>query len=88
MEEQQRKQPLHLRLVRHQLGQRPPKPDRLGREVDATAVALVEDQVDDGEHGPEPLGQQVVGRNAERDAGVLDLPLGAHEPPLHRLILD
>ena len=47
-------------------------------------VALVEDQVDDGEHRGEPVGQQVVGRHAERDPGGLDLALGAHEPLRHR----
>jgi hypothetical protein len=31
VEEHQRQQSVHLRLVGHQLGERPPEPDRLGR---------------------------------------------------------
>ena len=54
----QRQQPVHLRLVGHQLGERPPEPDRLGGEVDAAAVALVEDQVHDGEDRGQALGEQ------------------------------
>ena len=48
--------PVDLRLVGHQLGQRPPEPERLGSEISATAVTLVEDQVDDRQHGCEPVG--------------------------------
>ena len=48
-------EPLHLRLVGHELGERAPEPDRLDREVSAAAVALVEDQVDDGEHRGEAV---------------------------------
>ena len=59
VQEHQREQPVRLRLVRHQLGERAAEPDRLGGEVAAAAVALVEDEVDDRQHGGEPLGQQV-----------------------------
>ncbi len=59
VQQHQRQQAVHLGLVGHQLGQRAAEPDRLGGEVAAAAVALVEDQVDDGEHGGEPVGQQV-----------------------------
>ena len=52
---------MHLGLVGHQLGERASEPDRLGGEIAAAAVALVEDQVDDGEHGGEPVRQQVRG---------------------------
>ena len=69
MEQHHRQQAVHLGLVGHQLGERPAEPDRLGREVAAAAVALVEDQVDDREHRGEPVGQQVVGRHPERDPG-------------------
>ena len=75
---------MHLRLVGHQLGERPPEPQRLGRQLAAAAVALVEDQVDDGEHRGEAIGQQMVGRHPERDPGRLDLALRAHEPLRHR----
>ena len=70
--------------VGHQLDERAAEPQRLGRQVAAAAVALVEDQVDDREHGGEPLGQQVVGRHPERDAGGLDLALGPHQSLRHR----
>ena len=86
VEQHQRQEPVHLGLVRHQLGERRAEPERLGRQVDAAAVALVEDQVDDREHRCQPLRQQVAGRDAERDARILDLPLRPREPPLHRLL--
>jgi len=47
---------VHLGLVGHQLSEHAPEPDRLGREVAPVAVALVEDQVDDGEHRGEAVG--------------------------------
>ncbi|ODU05164.1 MAG: hypothetical protein ABS81_08335 [Pseudonocardia sp. SCN 72-86] len=50
----------------------------------AAAVALVEDQVDDGEDGVETFPQQVRGRHAERDGGGLDLAFRAHETLRHR----
>ena len=52
---------MRLGLVRHQGCERSAEPDRLGREVAAAAVALVEDQVDDCEQPRQPLGQQMVG---------------------------
>ena len=76
-------------FVGHELGQRAAEADRLCGQVDAAAApAFVEDQVDDGEHGVEPLGQQVVGRDGERDAGVADLVLGACQALAHRLERD
>ncbi len=75
---------MRLGLVGHQLRERAAEPDRLGREVDAAAVTLVEDQVHDGQHCLEPIGKQVVGRDTERDSGGLDLALCAHEPLGHR----
>jgi hypothetical protein len=51
-------------------------------------VALVEDQVDDRAHRGEAVGQQVVGRHAERDPGRLDLALGAHQALGHRRLAD
>ena len=73
VEQHQRPQAVHLGLVRHQLGERRAEPQRLRGEVDAAAVALVEDQVDDRQHRRQPLGQQMVGRNPERDARILIL---------------
>jgi hypothetical protein len=77
---------VHLGLVRHQLNERVPEPQRLRGQIDASAVALVEDQVDDRQHRRQPLRQPVVGRNAEADAGIPDLALGPRQPPLHRLL--
>ena len=74
---------MHLGLVGHQLGERAPEPDRLGREVATAAVALVEDQVDDREHGGEAVGEQMRRRHAKRDPGGLDLALRADEPLGH-----
>ena len=79
---------VHLGLVGHQLGERAPEPDRLRRELAATAVALVEDQVHDREHRGEAVGQQVGRRDAERDPGRPDLALRAHEPLRHRRLGD
>ena len=59
VQQHQREERVHVGLVRHQLCERAPEPDRLGRELSTTAVALVEDQVDDREHCGEPIGQQV-----------------------------
>ena len=74
-----------LGLVGHQDGQEAPEADRLVRELVASPVALVEDQVDHRQHSRQALGQQVVGRNAERDPGRPDLGLRPRQPALHRL---
>ena len=47
-------------------------------------VPLVEEQVDDAEHGRRALRQQVRRRHPVRDAGRGDLLLGAHQPLGHR----
>jgi hypothetical protein len=77
-----------LRLVGHQRGQHAPEPGRLGGEVDAPAVALVEDQVHDRQHGGQPLGQDLVGRDREGDPRLADLDLGPRQAALHRLRRD
>jgi hypothetical protein len=66
LEEQQRVQPVHLRLVGHQRREQRGEADRLRAQLTAhgRAVAAVEDEVDDGEHGAKPFRQQVVGRHA------------------------
>ena len=79
---------MRLGLIGHQLDQRPPEPQRLGGELVAPAPALVEDQVDDREHSREPVGQQMVGGNAERNARRPDLAFGADQPLGHRRLLD
>ena len=75
---------MHLRLVGHQFRQSQAEPDRFGRQLGTSAVALVEDQVDDGEHCGEPVWKQMRGRHAERNPGCLDLALRPHEPLRHR----
>ena len=79
--------PEHLGLVRHERGQQLPQPDGLVAELAADErfsagrrVPLVEGEVEDAEDRAKPLGEQVVRRYAERDAGLADLPLRAHEP--------
>ena len=51
-------------------------------------VALVEDEVDDGEHRPQPVGQLGVDGHAVGDVGGPDLVLGPHEPLGHRRLGD
>jgi hypothetical protein len=77
---------VHLGLVRHQLGERVPEPERLRGQIDAAAVALVEDQIDDRQHGRQPVRQPVVGRNAEANARIPDLALRPRKTPLHRFL--
>ena len=67
------------------------EPDRLcaqalTHEVGAGGggVALVEQEVEHGEHRARALRQQMRGRHPVRDAGVADLVLRAHEPLRHR----
>jgi hypothetical protein len=90
LEQHQREQARHLGLVRHQPAQHARQSDRLGAQLAphqgltrARGVALVEDQVQGGEHGAEPVGQLGVGRYQVGDARVPDLALRPDEPLLH-----
>ena len=90
-QQQQGEQTRHLGLVRHQLGEQAGETDRLGAQVVAQQlvacrrrVALVVDQVGDGQHGAQPVGQLSVIGHAVGDVGVADLALGAHEALGHR----
>ena len=72
-EQQQREQADRLALVGHQLDEHPSETDRLDTEIGADervptgrCVALVEHEVDDGEHGVEPIGK----------LGVVGYPVG------------
>ena len=89
-QQHEREQADDLGLVGHQRGQQPPEPDRLGAQVladqlvaGAGRVALVEDQVDDGQHGPQAVGQVGLVGHAVRDPRVADLALGPDEPLRH-----
>jgi hypothetical protein len=86
-EQHQRHQPGRLGLAGHQREHDLGQPDRLGGEVVARevlarrrGVALVEHEVEDGEHGGQAVGQRVGAGHPDRDARRADLALGAHEP--------
>ncbi len=90
-QQHQREQPGHLGLVRHQPGQQPAEPDRLGAQVGpdqlvtgAGRVSLVEDQVHHGQHRAEPARQLGFAGHPVRDPRVADLALGPDQPLRHR----
>ena len=90
-QQEQREQAEGLGLVRHQRDERAGEPDRLRAQLDphelgarGRGVALVEQQVENGEHGARSFRQRVRRRDAIRDARVADLVLGAHEALRHR----
>jgi hypothetical protein len=89
VQQQQRQQTTDLWIVRGQLAQQPPEPDRLGGQVDPEqpvaaggVIALVEDQVHDRADGPDPVGELVVGWEPERDSCHGDLAFGPDQPLL------
>jgi hypothetical protein len=90
LEKHECEQPGHLGLVGHQGAEDAREPDRLGAQLPPherlggrRRVALVEDQVERGEHRGESVGQLVVGRHDIGDAGAGDLALRPDEPLLH-----
>ena len=91
LQQHEREQPRHLRLVGHQGGEDAGKVDRLDAQsvayqigAGARRVALVEQEVQHTEHRRGALGQHVGGWHAVRDARVADLVLGAYETLRHR----
>ena len=95
LQQQQREQPEGLRLVRHQDAEELREADRLGAEIAADervagrgGVALVEDEVEHPEHVGHAVGEEVVGRHAERDARLAEPPLRADEPLRERRLRD
>ena len=87
----QRQQAERFRLVRQQRGDQPAEPDRFLGEIAAAGLgaggigpAFGEGGVDGLEHGVEPLAQIGALGHAERNAGLADLVLGAHQPLAHR----
>jgi hypothetical protein len=91
VEEHEGEQPERLGLVGHQLGEGPGQADRLRGELAADQgirgrgqVALVEDEVERGEHRGQALRQVLVARDLVGDPGGADLALGAHDPLRHR----
>ena len=84
-------EPVGLRFVGHELREQAGQADALGaqhrpHQVGAAGgcVALVEQEVQHGEHGAEALGEQVRGRHTVRDRRVGDLALGPHDALCHR----
>ncbi len=87
----QRQQAERLGLLRQQRGDEPAEPNAFGGEVAAAAVgaggirpAFREHGIDRFEHGIEPLAELGALGHAERNAGLLDLLLRAHQPLAHR----
>jgi hypothetical protein len=94
-EQHQREQALDLRFVGHEVGQQPSEADGLGAEVladqpvtRAGRIPLVEDQVEDGQYGPQPVPEVGIPRDAVGDPGVADLALGPDQPLRHGRLSD
>ena len=95
VEEHQRQEPEHLRLVRHQCAEHPDEADRLGRQLapdepvaGGRAVALVEHEIEHAQDAIEPFRQGVVVRDSIGDPRVADLPLRPDEPLGERRLRD
>src|ERR1022692_714428 len=90
-EEQQRQQPGHLTVPRHEGTDQASEPDRLGGQVvtygigvgAGRQVALVEDEEEDGEYAGGACREILRGRHPVRDASRLDLGLRAGDPLPH-----
>ena len=90
-EQHEREQSGDLRDVGQQLPQDPAEPDGLGGELLADRrgvggggqVALVEDEVDDGQHRGQPRRQVLGRRDPVGDLGEADLLLGPGDPLGH-----
>ena len=85
-QQEQREQAHHLGLVGHQGREHAGEADALPAQVvyDASPAAGsvragVVDEVDNGEHGPQPLGQLVLRWHPVGDVGDLDLAFGADQ---------
>ncbi len=90
-EEDQREQAADLAVAGQQAAQQARQPQRLAGELAALqlgsaarGIPLVEDQVEDLQHGVEPLAPGVTGRRLEAPARLLDGALGAADPLRHR----
>ena len=91
VDEHERQQAGGLGVVGHQLGEQAPEADRLRAQLGAHQavagagrVALVEDEVDDGEDAGEAIGDLGVVGDAVGDPRRRDLALGAHQALGHR----
>jgi hypothetical protein len=91
----ERDQAVHLRLARHQLREDAAEAKRVGAELGplprvarGRRVPLVEDEVDDLEHRREALLERRAPGRLERDLGLGERPLGAHDPLRDRRLRD
>ena len=89
-QQQQRQQPCHLGLARHQRGQRAGQPDRLVAQIAPDQgvagrrfVARGEHQVHDAQHAADPPGPLVGRGEGQRDARLPDLAFRADQPLGH-----
>ena len=89
-EQHQRQQTHHFGLAGHQDVEQSPEAEGFSRQVlahqrgpRARGVPLIEDEIHDGEHGPEPCGQLLLRWHAVGDAGVADLAFRTHQPLRH-----
>jgi hypothetical protein len=88
VKEHHRQQTAYLGVFWQQFRQGAAQPDRLGRQLVAPAVSLLEDEVDHGEDGVETLSEQVHWRHSKRDPRRFDLALGPHQALRHRALWD
>src|ERR1700674_3985782 len=90
-QQHERKQAHALRFVGHELHQETSEPDGLRAELltdqalpRTRRVTLVEDEIDDGQDGPNPAREIGLVRDAVRDARIADLALGTDQSLSHR----
>ena len=90
-QQQQPEQSDDLGLVGHQLCEQPGQTNRLGAQIGpdegrpaARGVALVVDEVEHGQHRPQPVGQVGTLGHAVGDVRVSDLALRPHDALRHR----
>ena len=95
LEEEESEEPERLRLVRHEDTEELRQPDRLGAQIGANeivaggcGVPLVEDEVEDAQDVGHAVGEELVGRHAERDSRLPHAPLGADEALCQRWLRD
>src|SRR5437773_6351158 len=78
MQQHQREQSHRLGLGK-QVDEKASQADRLGREVGASEVALIEDEIDDVQHARETIREGRTLGDVVGDPGVADLGLGAND---------
>jgi hypothetical protein len=91
----QRDQAVHLRLLRHQLGEDAPEAERVLAQggtkpfvSGSCGISLIEHQINGLEHRPEPRLELRTARHLERHTGLGQRALGADDPLRHRRLGD